>query len=465
MTQKHFLRLIPVLAVLLLFRNQPVNAEIARDDFRRLVVSNDVCEGAAPISIGVPFFVDTSNSTPDNIANDCIATYYDPGLYGLWYTFLGTGERLFGRSRCAYETAPTSTMSVFTGSCSNLQCVGGMSGLCRGAIFFFDTIAGTTYRVLVQAPSLTFWNDFATIHVAPPPVVNDVCQGALPIAIGAKISANVTFAASDALNDDCFNNGLDRNYPGVWYSFVGTGERLLVRACGRGPYLDTTITILQGSCEGANFNCAAATREPCAQERFGFDSVQGTTYYLLLRSDAFFATEMIVDLSISVGTALGNDLCENAQAISIGSRLRVNLLPATSEQDDVYAGCIPYYGSTSSDPGVWYTFVGNGKRVVGRLRSSCDQLDATSIAFFSGGCNTANFLCVAGTLDLCSERVLFPTVKGTTYHVLLKSRNPEKILDLKIATCGLFRLGIFCPPTLNEFLDYVFECLLRSNCT
>lgn len=171
----------------------------------------------------------------------------------------------------------------------------------------------------------------------------------------------------------------------------------------------------------------------------------------------------MMNLSISVADIVENDFCENAESISLfGSTLRPNLLSATVENLDDVSFCD---GTYYKYPGVWYTFVGNGKRVaVRQLGSSCDYTEDLAVLFFSGGCNLANINCERGSADLCSQRFLFPTERGKTYHVLVKFRYPERNLKLKIATCGLFHLGIFCPPTLYETLSYLFQCLIRESC-
>jgi hypothetical protein len=448
MQQRLPLLMAGVLAALFLLKSHSKQSEshVAR---RVPGSSNDFCETAEPIAVGANVFLNTSFATPDSVVSNCIfndTSYVNSP--GLWYTLLGTGERLYVRS-CVHSY-DASTISVFTGNCSNLQCVAGKNGLCRGERAVFDTIAGTTYLVLIRSGI----NDFnVTLNVAPPPVVNDLCENAEPIAIDSKVSANLTFATSDVINDDCFNDGLFTDFPGVWYSLVGTGERVVALFCNN-TYPTTSITVLEGSCGTTSLKCVAATREPCSLERFVFDTIQGTTYYILLRSDRSSTDDAsVVELSISKGAPVPNDLCANAQPMSIGSTVRGDLSFATAEKGFEYSFCFDL-GSTYSYPDVWYTFVGNGKQLSARLGPLCALSDETSILILTGGCNVTNLRCVAGTDFLCRRRrLLFNTVKGTRYHVIVKSKNIDRIVRLTIATCGFFRLGFLCPPTLQEILS------------
>jgi hypothetical protein len=46
----------------------------------------------------------------------------------------------------------------------------------------------------------------------------------------------------------------------------------------------------------------------------------------------------------------------------------------------------------------------------------------------------------------------------------IKSPNPDSVVDFTIATCGLFRLGMFCPKTPAEFLRDLLPCYFGGDC-
>jgi hypothetical protein len=102
------------------------------------------------MAIGKAFLFNITYATPDYIVNGCFTGPPFTDARGVWFTLLGTGERLSSQS-CGSNGGTAAAMSVFTGNCSNLQCGAGTIGLCDGASFFFDTIVGTTYLVLIEA--------------------------------------------------------------------------------------------------------------------------------------------------------------------------------------------------------------------------------------------------------------------------------------------------------------------------
>lgn len=112
---------------------------------------------------------------------------------------------------------------------TDMECTERSMNLCERERFFFDTVNGTTYHVLMQY--YPFKRVDLSLLVAPS-VVNDQCIDALPIAISSTVYGDLTFATSDyfGVANACMDGARPYN-PGIWYSFVGTGERLVVREC------------------------------------------------------------------------------------------------------------------------------------------------------------------------------------------------------------------------------------------
>jgi hypothetical protein len=267
--------------------------------------------------------------------------------------------------------------------------------------------------------------------MAPPPVVIDFCENALPLAVGAKVFANMTYATSDIVDDDCLDIAIYENFPGVWYKFVGNGKRLEARSCTGNNLFPKTITILEGGCSTTNLKCVAGTRTPCGLEHLSFDAVEGTTYYILLRSDLYYTDDdsSIAGLSISTGAPVPNDFCTNTQSMSIGSTVRGDLSFATAEKEYDYSSCFRDLSSAFSYPDVWYTFIGNGKQLSAHLGPLCARSEDTAILILTGGCNVTNLNCVAEINYHCRRgHLLFDTVKDTRYHVLVKSNNIDRIV-------------------------------------
>jgi hypothetical protein len=151
---------------------------------------------------------------------------------------------------------------------------------------------------------------------------NDLCVNAAPFPIGSTV--NVSFLNATVNSDvllDCFHPGPPQ-YPGVWYSFQGTGARLVVRSCPF--YVNGGLSIFQGGC--ASLECVAGSRDLCTTERFQLDTVTGTTYHVLLQSSS---PSPFSDLAIFVAPVVENDVCTNATQFSIGSTVNINFTYAT----------------------------------------------------------------------------------------------------------------------------------------
>ena len=389
------------------------------------IVINDLCEDALSIAIGETVSV---NATFASVAASEVPSYCYTSLFctleipGVWYKFEGTGERLFARS--------CSSVSIYQGACgaTNLQCVTGSDYACRHERLFLDTINGTTYYVLIQTNRITD----LTIRVAPPSPANDLCVNAEPIAVGSTVYANTTYATSDAFDvlSNCTEGRSPFNNPGIWYTFNGTGDRLDVQSCDAMYY--SSVTIYKGGCGATSLQCVTGSRSLCGRNRLIVDTEEGQTYHVLVQSDAFY--DEIVDLSIFVAF-VENDDCQNASSIEIGTTVYVNTTYARIDALDVPSNC--FSGSDPVDPGVWYTFVGTGERMVAR---SCGSVQFLSI--YKGLCGASTLECVAGGPGCGQERIIFDTVIGTTYHVLIQSVYDE-IVDLAILVAP--------PPASNDF--------------
>jgi hypothetical protein len=204
-------------------------------------------------------------------------------------------------------------------------------------------------------------------------VANDVCIKAVPFALNSTVSVNITSATIDSseVPTNCFDNNLPQ-YPGIWYSFVGTGAQVTARSCNA-DY--TYISVYKGSCGATNLQCVAGSTNACARERFFFNTVKGTTYYVLLQS----YYEAVVDLSIFVPSPVANDNCINAIPLAINSTVSVDTTYATSDSLGVPANCVD--NALPTDPGVWYSFVGTGAQFTARSCNTAYTYISTGTAF------------------------------------------------------------------------------------
>lgn len=131
-------------------------------------------------------------------------------------------------------------------------------------------------------------------------VDNDVCVNAIPLTINVTAYGNFSSATLDTAEVEgiCDLSLLPPPVPGIWYTIVGTGQRLLARSCEYPQNQD--ISVYKGSCGRGNLTCVVKGFGPCGSPRLEFDSEAGTTYYILHVSNK---NDTLIDITVSV-TAL-----------------------------------------------------------------------------------------------------------------------------------------------------------------
>lgn len=127
--------------------------------------------------------------------------------------------------------------------------------------------------------------------------------------------------------------------------------------------------------------------------------------------------------------APANDLCSNAQALSIPSTTSGTTVNATVESP-----APPTCSTTYSQPGVWYTVVGNGNRLGADL---CATSWDSKIFVYTGTCGA--WTCVTGNDDvgpLCSSAsasVQWCSQPGVTYRILVTGYSSASAFTLTIS--------------------------------
>ncbi len=79
--------------------------------------------------------------------------------------------------------------------------------------------------------------------------LNDECVGAEPIACGDIVIGDTTIATPDTA-PFCFTS--DGTAGGVWYSFIGTGDEVVLTTCNAATTYDTKLRVYTGDCSVLN---------------------------------------------------------------------------------------------------------------------------------------------------------------------------------------------------------------------
>jgi hypothetical protein len=240
---------------------------------------SDVCETALPFAVnGEAIVGSTTNATLDD-AGICANTT-SPGV---WYVINGTGTNLTA-SACNPETNFSADLTVFTGGCSNLECVEAIVLSCdgRSSIAFWPSIAGQEYFILVHGiaeSNETTTGTFAlTIEEGGRGEENDFCSTANQLSLPSSVVGSTMDATTGAV-DQCGLTGTTA--PGVWYTVVGTGTSVTASLCSDGTNFDTRMFVYEGSC-GALL-CVVADDDFCNRESSAtWDAADGLEYFILV---------------------------------------------------------------------------------------------------------------------------------------------------------------------------------------
>lgn len=131
-------------------------------DPKTLLPDNDLCSNAISLSCAETVTGNALNATDEGAPANCdVATEA-----GVWFTFTGTGEvTQIETAGSAFDTR----ISVYTGTCGNLSCVGGDedSGSGNSAAFEFCSEPGATYYIYLSGQPATTSEYTLSISCAP----------------------------------------------------------------------------------------------------------------------------------------------------------------------------------------------------------------------------------------------------------------------------------------------------------
>jgi len=287
--------------------------------------TNDNCDNATPIGCNQFVSGSTIGTTVDS-TGDCGTANTAPGV---WYSFTGTGEYVT-ISTCDAATYDTK-ISVFTGTCGNLTCVGGNDDFpgCAGftSQFGFLSETGTEYLILIHG----FQSETGTfdlfVSCQPITVPNDFCSGALPIACGDVVTGSTTAATPDSEAPCVVSNTSN----GVWYTFTGDGSLVTATTCNAGNLYDTKISVYAGSCD--SLSCIAGNDDDngCVYDPF-YSTVTwiadaGTDYFILVHG--FGSETGTFELSLTCSAPLENDDCSGATPVTLVNGTPVTITGST----------------------------------------------------------------------------------------------------------------------------------------
>ena len=435
-------------------------------------IENDQCGTAVEMDTNNTDILkgSTSGSKPD--MNAIEGSSCGTGGAGAWYRITGTGA-VFQASTCNGDTDHKTAIQVFSGKCGSLNCIGQAGGnraLCSDAsvsgmasVVNFETEVFVDYYILVTPRKEGKTGSFGLEITQIVPSEGNQCSKSLPLALdGALLTGSTLGATADFQPGEVCGVPLDT--PGIWYSIEGTGKGLAVSLCNNVGF-DAAISVFTGpSCDDLKCVTGTSAIDPACDNGQGvaaaFSSESLATYYIYVHG-ALGSPYGMGDFGLSsteFKILQSNEFCPDASSIATdGSQIQ------GSTEDATHAS-IPSSscGIQIENPGLWYTFTGNGQPFE-ILACSEDVGDFdTSVSVFMGTCDELS--CVTGatfTENFCSnaqarERYLqttgspgfqFVTENLETYYLFVHGTGGVGDFDLFVKDMDLVGFGTASPTT------------------
>jgi len=228
------------------------------------------------------------------------------------YRVEGTGE-LITVSSCHKQTNIKVKMSVFTGSCTELECVTGgeepdyecpllkqpnklSEWNTLATAVTFPSVLGQNYYILVQQSSDkggTVWLNFR----APKRPQNDNCVDAIgPVPRDmTTIAATSKDSTISTVPKICDGAKVPAFYPGTWFQLMGTGESVSIMSCGPTNFNGYAFSVYHGAncdslqCVSGTYKINAESYGKCAfgggqatgpMTKYTFDTIDRDRYYV-----------------------------------------------------------------------------------------------------------------------------------------------------------------------------------------
>ncbi|WP_299890561.1 fibronectin type III domain-containing protein [uncultured Lacinutrix sp.] len=277
------------------------------------------------------------------------------------------------------------------------------------------------YEFYVQADCSATWvGPFAFSTPAAPPA-NDDFANATAITCGTTYTGNTSSATLDEDYAGEPAGGADFDAPNVWFSYTGSGspEDVTLDLCGSD--YDTGIMVFTGT-TGALTQVAenedAAVCGAAAPESYRsfltFPSDGTTTYYITVEgwNVGSVGNYNLVTSCVAATMPPPNDLCANAEALTLGSTAMGTTVGATKEAADANPTC---ESNLATIVDVWYTFDATITGQVDITTTITGTSDQANVAVYTD--------CTLATQLACSDANGGESINvngltdGTTYYV------------------------------------------------
>ena len=296
--------------------------------------ANDACANAIAVSCGGTYTGSTTLATNTGDYTGTIGTstysgacgfnsssfyYYDyenNTAPGVWYVYHSTTSTSITASLCgsSYDTQ----ISVFTGACGGLTCVGGNDDFCGlQSSITFSVVPCTDYYIFVNGyfgskGAFTLSVTGSGCTSAP---TNDLCTNATVIPSCGTTGLTGTTVGATTTGDPTATCGTAITGPGVWYIYNASDSLYLqaslcnTTASACYPLYNNVVNVYSGSC--ASLNCIGGNSGFCASSsQVNFLTNSGSNnYYIFVQGSASTEGPFTLDLNgiaVTTGQVIGS---------------------------------------------------------------------------------------------------------------------------------------------------------------
>jgi len=145
-----------------------------------------------------------------------------------------------------------------------------------------------TLKVTNSENQACFTNSAMLYNFTPCLPINDTCSTAISATMPYVVSFNGSGSTSSSVIVSCNAQNNNMINDGVWFSFTGNGNDILIDVSNVGTFWNPELGIFTGSC--GNFVCEAIVDrngQNVGETYTVFNTIEGTTYYVNVASSGF----------------------------------------------------------------------------------------------------------------------------------------------------------------------------------
>lgn len=283
------------------------------------VAPNDACSAAAVLTDGITSFSSENASTdgPSHPGSGCDQGGSTTIENDIWFDYTASCFGVLAVSTCGSANFDTRLAVYNTCTCpvsdANLLVCNDDAVGCGSTSFAVanNVFDGACYKVRVGGSGNV--SGIGSLSVTC--IGNDSCGDAEPMVVGATVQGSTRgTTVNDSTSPNCGQGVVDS--PGVWYSVVGTGDRM--RAAIPTATYDTRLTVYEGGC--GSLSCVGdANNVGGTQESITWCSALGVVYRILVHgsggaSGTFSFTT--INATCNDGNACTNDSCVGGACVN-----------------------------------------------------------------------------------------------------------------------------------------------------